>query len=530
MEASLLPTASVATASVPAAGIPALGGQAALSSAGLPAVAGVPGDMPTDFATVLAGLLGTGEPAQGGAPDGVLAPSVEAMAGCAAEDAADSPADAVTEGAMLVPEMPPGAPAPTPPPLSVPDLLARMGPPPQPFAAAPEAALADAATGQGGTGEGGTGQGMTGQGAMHALGAAPSASPSPPGPTMPADPLPDATKPAVSEAHHPARQLSPTVATEPATAPGGHIAAAASQPATPLVDLVPGHPAPSAAEAPDAPPDTAAIESAGVPPASAGVVIAAASAAPAARPGRITAEPVPPASTQTDPAPEADTARPLPAAAPLPAIALPPEPTASAPIGIATEPPPTLTLPDPRPPAPAEAMAAAPDTLPGSATGGASATPLGATAPEPPAAPARPTTPIPWPARQVVPFAVSLALGSDDSISLTLDPVELGRVEVAIARGADAHVSLRAERPETLALLQRDRAELERALAGTGFGAEGRAPSLSFGLGFGGNGEDRRDRRPATRDGQGARTAMQAPAMPSHQAAPTARGLIDLAF
>jgi hypothetical protein len=130
----------------------------------------------------------------------------------------------------------------------------------------------------------------------------------------------------------------------------------------------------------------------------------------------------------------------------------------------------------------------------------------------------------------VVPFAVSLALGSDDSISLPLDPVELGRVEVAISRGAEAHVSLRAERPETLALLQRDRAELERALAGTGFGAEGRMPNLSFGLGFGGSGEDRRDRRPAARDSQGARPAPQTPAATIQQAAPTARGLIDLAF
>jgi hypothetical protein len=130
----------------------------------------------------------------------------------------------------------------------------------------------------------------------------------------------------------------------------------------------------------------------------------------------------------------------------------------------------------------------------------------------------------------VAPFAVSLALGSDDSLSLTLDPVELGRVEVSIARGAEAHVSLRAERPETLALLQRDRAELERALAGAGFGLEGRGPSLSFGLGFGPGGDDRRDRRPAARDGGGPRAAPAAPAHALHQAAPTARGLIDLAF
>ena len=199
-------------------------------------------------------------------------------------------------------------------------------------------------------------------------------------------------------------------------------------------------------------------------------------------------------------------------------------------MAIVLEPAPSTAPPDPRSSAPTDAMAAAPETPPASGPTGASAATV--TAPEPTAAPPRPSAPIPWPARQVVPFAVSLALGSDDSISLTLDPVELGRVEVAITRGAEAHVSLRAERPETLALLQRDRAELERALAGTGLGSESRSPNLSFGLGlgFGGGGDDRRDRRAAARDGQAARPAMAAPAPLAHQAAPTARGLIDLAF
>ena len=253
MEASLLPAASVATSNVPTAGVPAIAGQAALASAGPQAVAGMPGDMPADFAAVLAGLLGTGEPAQGGMPDGIVAPSMEAMAsyaaGDAAEHATDSLADSVTEGAVLVPEMPPGAPAPTPQPLSVPDLLARMAPPPQAVAATPEATLAEAAmgqdgTGQDGTGQDGTGQGMTSHGAMHALGAAPSASPSPRVPTMPADPLPDAAISAASETHRLPSQLSPTVATQPPTAPGGQIAAAASQPAAPPLDLTAGQPAP----------------------------------------------------------------------------------------------------------------------------------------------------------------------------------------------------------------------------------------------------------------------------------------------
>jgi Meckel syndrome type 1 protein len=235
-------------------------------------------------------------------------------------------------------------------------------------------------------------------------------------------------------------------------------------------------------------------------------------------------------SPSSDAALPADAPRALPGAAPLPAMIAQADPAAIAPVPPPADTQPHATLPDPGQQAPGAGMGAAPDTPPSVATGGASAVTLAAPAPEPPAAPARPHVPIPWPARQVVPFAVSLALGSDDSISLTLDPVELGRVEVAITRGAEAHVSLRAERPETLALLQRDRAELERALAGTGFGAEGRAPNMSFGLGFGGSGDDRRDRRPADRDGQGARPGTHTPAPPPHQAVPTARGLIDLAF
>ena len=214
--------------------------------------------------------------------------------------------------------------------------------------------------------------------------------------------------------------------------------------------------------------------------------------------------------------------------APLPPIAMSQEPAAGAPMASGMEAAPSAAPPDPRPSPPADAKATAPETPPASAPSGASVPTV--TTPEPTAAPPRPNAPIPWPARQVVPFAVSLALGSDESISLTLDPVELGRVEVAITRGAEAHVSLRAERPETLALLQRDRAELERALAGTGLGSESRSPNLSFGLGFGGGGEDRRDRRPVARDGQAVRPAMPTPAPLAHQAAPTARGLIDLAF
>jgi flagellar hook-length control protein FliK len=70
---------------------------------------------------------------------------------------------------------------------------------------------------------------------------------------------------------------------------------------------------------------------------------------------------------------------------------------------------------------------------------------------------------------------VALSLGGPEGrISLRLDPVELGRVEVTLERIGDAaRVHVAAERPETLALLARDGAALDRALGGAGIGAEG---------------------------------------------------------
>ena len=377
----------------------------------------MPGDLPTDFAALLAGLVGDDQAGVGDASDSVLASPLEEQV----DGASEFSAEGMTDLAMPTPEIP----AP-PQPLPVPDLLARMVPP-QPILAPPEATLAVAAGGQG------------------------------------------------------------------AIAPPGFAAAAAAA-ASPLVPAAPG----------DLPTD-----------------------------------PVTPSGPQLDlpvmteaitaPDSKADARRPVTATAPPHTIAAPTEQAASASSATMTEPPPPSALRDAPQPALAEAIAAGPETPP-SATGSASAPQIATSAPEPPAAPSRPNAPIPWPARQVVPFVVSLALGSDDSINLTLEPIELGRVEVAITRGSEAHVSLRAERPETLVLLQRDRAELERALAGTGFGTEGRTPSLSFGLGSGGSGENRRDRRPAARDGQAAQAAMHGPSPTLQQATPTARGLIDLAF
>ena len=85
-------------------------------------------------------------------------------------------------------------------------------------------------------------------------------------------------------------------------------------------------------------------------------------------------------------------------------------------------------------------------------------------------------------ARQLAPVGVSLALGrGDEALTIALDPVELGRVEVSIGQGKEAgQVRIVAERPETLALLQRDQRELDRALNQAGLGDMAR--SLSFSL------------------------------------------------
>jgi flagellar hook-length control protein FliK len=79
---------------------------------------------------------------------------------------------------------------------------------------------------------------------------------------------------------------------------------------------------------------------------------------------------------------------------------------------------------------------------------------------------------------QIAPALVSLAGGPPGTqrLTLRLDPAELGHVQIRIDRPRDApaEVSITVERPETLALLQRDRHELHRALDQAGIQAEGR--------------------------------------------------------
>jgi flagellar hook-length control protein FliK len=102
----------------------------------------------------------------------------------------------------------------------------------------------------------------------------------------------------------------------------------------------------------------------------------------------------------------------------------------------------------------------------------------------------------------VVPAVVAVAIGGAGRITVMLEPGELGRVEISVERQNDAaQVVILAERPETLALLQRDHRELDRALTQAGLQAEGRA--LSFGLsgGDGGSGQPQRRRDAPTHDG-----------------------------
>lgn len=125
---------------------------------------------------------------------------------------------------------------------------------------------------------------------------------------------------------------------------------------------------------------------------------------------------------------------------------------------------------------------AAQATLPGAPgqaiPGFSGATQAQAGLPSPPPRPA-PTTP----AQQLMPVLVTLAGTSGAAaVTVTLDPVELGRVEISVRRGEDqrAKVQVVAERPETLLLLLRDQSSLDRALAQAGVGPEGRA--ISFDL------------------------------------------------
>ena len=82
------------------------------------------------------------------------------------------------------------------------------------------------------------------------------------------------------------------------------------------------------------------------------------------------------------------------------------------------------------------------------------------------------------PAHQVAAPLVAFASGANGNQRLTvrLDPEALGTVQVRIDRPKDgpARVEVTAERPETLALLQRDQPQLQRALDQAGVPPDGR--------------------------------------------------------
>ncbi|RVU20114.1 flagellar hook-length control protein FliK [Methylobacterium oryzihabitans] len=127
---------------------------------------------------------------------------------------------------------------------------------------------------------------------------------------------------------------------------------------------------------------------------------------------------------------------------------------------------------------------------------------------------ATPPTPL-----SAVPMTIGLrALADSNRFEIRLDPAHLGRVAVSLdidrERGAvKAHLVV--ERPETLALLQRDARSLEQALSQAGLSA-GEA-ALSFSLGDGSAGS----RGGTGRDDDGSRAGSR-PALPEAEPLPAA--------
>lgn len=187
---------------------------------------------------------------------------------------------------------------------------------------------------------------------------------------------------------------------------------------------------------------------------------------------------------------------------PPPAAAAQPEVTATMPrLPPALEPPAAHERLAPPSPVPARA-ATDPASAPVADASLAAPAKAAVDAAQPP--PARPVAPTAPPARQIAPVVVAVAIGGGTArLAVTLEPGELGRVEISVERSGDtAQVQILAERPETLAVLQRDQRELDRALSQAGIASEGRAVSLGL-ASDGGGGEqawqDRRDARPDPR-------------------------------
>ena len=157
--------------------------------------------------------------------------------------------------------------------------------------------------------------------------------------------------------------------------------------------------------------------------------------------------------------------------------------------------------------APAGTDAPPPTTpaLPDGAAGGA--TPAAATAAPPEAPRAAPIAP----SRQVLPIAIAMLIapGVTPTLSVTLEPAELGRLEIRIGRGeGGASLRLIADRPETMALLARDQRELQQGLAQSGIGLN--ADGISFEMA--GDGGARRDPQQGRQPAPGRATPREGPA------------------
>ncbi|MDB5477658.1 MAG: fliK [Alphaproteobacteria bacterium] len=83
---------------------------------------------------------------------------------------------------------------------------------------------------------------------------------------------------------------------------------------------------------------------------------------------------------------------------------------------------------------------------------------------------------------QQVAVQIQTKLNKATQLSVQLTPLELGRVEVrlSIQRDGQAHAVITADNPETLALLQKDSAQLERSLQQAGINTN--AQNMSFNL------------------------------------------------
>ena len=77
--------------------------------------------------------------------------------------------------------------------------------------------------------------------------------------------------------------------------------------------------------------------------------------------------------------------------------------------------------------------------------------------------------------------------GGENRFEIRLDPVELGKLDISMSVDHDGRVQavVRAERPETLDMLQRDARLLESQLRQSGLNVD--SNSLSFSLGGGNN-------------------------------------------